>query len=257
MNFIDLDTVLTGLADRVLVPQESQFPEEARISEAAGLLRQTLHNVSQDRPRWVERNKISRKPEFNDAAIYPDAMAMLEHAAGWYRREVKNRLAHIALCLNAGLGPKDVEPSLNLADLPFPGVQFFRPREIGFDRAELVAFLDSNQIDHDLKPKVTMPSPTPGPQAAAVMAKGASDGGEPWKEKARERAYEIIKRDGAKDLYPSQVDLADEIAKEFRRDGVRSADGKPIAGAYIKRHALKGISSAQSKLLSTVMRRGK
>ena len=92
---------------------------------------------------------------------------------------------------------------------------------------------------------------------AAPVAVGASGGDEVWKGMARERAYEIIKRDGAKDLYPSQVNIADEIAKQFRRDGVKGADGKPIAGGYIKRHALKGISSAQSKLVSTVMRRGK
>jgi len=35
------------------------------------------------------------------------------------------------------------------------------------------------------------------------------------------------------------------------------ADGKPLSGATIKRHALKGISSAQDKQLSTSPRRGK
>ncbi len=95
------------------------------------------------------------------------------------------------------------------------------------------------------------------PQAAPVATASASDGDEAWKGKARERAYEIIKRDGAKSLYPSQPDIADEIAKEFRRDGVMGVDGKPIAGGYIKRHALNGISSAQGKQLSTAISRGK
>lgn len=99
-----------------------------------------------------------------------------------------------------------------------------------------------------------MPAPA---QTAPVVAISASGGDEPWKEQARARAYEIIKRDKAKDLYPSQLNIADEIAKQFRRDGLRGADGKPLAGAYIKRHALKGISSAQSKLASTVMRQSK
>lgn len=92
---------------------------------------------------------------------------------------------------------------------------------------------------------------------ASVVAENASDGDEPWKEKARAHACEIIKRDGAKDLYPSQVHVADEIAKQFRLNGVKGVDGKPLTGAYIKRHALKGISSAQSKLVSTVMRQSK
>ena len=94
-------------------------------------------------------------------------------------------------------------------------------------------------------------------QAASVGAEGASDGDKAWKGKARERAFEIIKRDRAKSLYPSQKNIADEIAKEFRRDGVMGADGKPLTGAYIKRHALNGISSAQGRQLSTATSRGK
>ena len=98
---------------------------------------------------------------------------------------------------------------------------------------------------------------TKKPPAPTVVAESASGGDEPWKEKARARAYEIIKRDREKDLYPSQMNIADEIAKEFRRDGVMGTDGKPLTGAYIKRWALTGISSAQSKLASTVTRWGK
>lgn len=95
----------------------------------------------------------------------------------------------------------------------------------------------------------TMPAP--------VVAESVSGGNEPWKEQARARAYEIIKRDKEKDLYPSQVNIADEIAKQFRSDGLMGTDGKPLTGAYIKRHALNGISSAQSKLVSTAMRQSK
>ena len=73
---------------------------------------------------------------------------------------------------------------------------------------------------------------------------------EPW-------AEEIIKRQRAKDFHPSQEHIADEIAREFRADGVVGAGGKPLTGAYIKRHALKGISSAQNRQLSTSIRRGK
>lgn len=99
----------------------------------------------------------------------------------------------------------------------------------------------------------------PEPQAAtpAPVVADSADDGEAWKAKARERADEIIKRQRAKDLHPSQEDIADEIAREFRADGVMGAGGKPLTGAYIKRHALKGISSAQNRQLSTSIRRGK
>ena len=101
------------------------------------------------------------------------------------------------------------------------------------------------------QPQATTPSPAP------VWAVSEFGGDAPWKEQARTRAYEIIKRDGAKDLYPNQVDIADEIAKQFRRDGVNGIGGKPLTGTYIKRHALNGISSEQGKQLSTAISRGK
>ncbi len=78
-----------------------------------------------------------------------------------------------------------------------------------------------------------------------------------WKSDAVKRATEIIERQRAKDLYPSQTDIADEIAKEFRAAGVMGAGGKPMRGTYIKRHALKGVSSESGKLRSTTIVRGK
>ncbi|MFZ2387384.1 MAG: hypothetical protein WAW69_06220 [Polaromonas sp.] len=151
MDFITLDAALAALADRVTAPQGDELAEAARTSEAAGLLRQMLRNVSQGRPRWVERNKIDGKPEFNDAAISHEGMEMLEHTSGWYGREIKNRTDHVCACLNNGLDP-NVEPmGHNLNDGQYPSALFFRPREIGFDRGELVAFLEG-KIDHNLKP---------------------------------------------------------------------------------------------------------
>lgn len=96
------------------------------------------------------------------------------------------------------------------------------------------------------------------PSPASMMADSASTGnGDAWKSKARVRAVEIIERQRAKDLYPSQEIIADEIAKEFRAAELVGADGKPLSGATIKRHALSGISSAQGKQMSTSIRRGK
>ena len=117
-----------------------------------------------------------------------------------------------------------------------------------------------NEWGESRKPQLVFSTVSaPEPQAATpapVVAESADDG-EAWKAKARERADEIIKRQRAKDLHPSQEDIADEIAREFRADGVMGAGGKPLTGAYIKRHALKGISSAQNRQLSTSVRRGK
>lgn len=123
---------------------------------------------------------------------------------------------------------------------------------------------NSDLLDEMPEPAAQQPEPAAvealpaQPQAAAPapVAVSANDG-EAWKGRARLMAGEIIKRQRAKDLYPSQEDIADEIAREFRTDGVMGAGGKPLTGAYIKRHALKGISSAADRQLSTSIRRGK
>ncbi len=78
-----------------------------------------------------------------------------------------------------------------------------------------------------------------------------------WKSAAQSRAHEIISEARANDRYPSQESISDQIAREFRAAGNFGADGKPISGGYIKRHALKGITSAIGKKLSTTKQRGK
>lgn len=133
------------------------------------------------------------------------------------------------------------------------------------ERAALEKFIRDNDLPARHKtefaphPATEPGAPVPKPQAAkpAPVVAGSAVDGEAWKLKARQRADEIIKRQRAKDLHPSQEDIADEIAREFRADGVVGAGGKPLTGAYIKRHALKGISSAQNRQLSTSIRRGK
>lgn len=69
----------------------------------------------------------------------------------------------------------------------------------------------------------------------------------PWIELARLTAWKIIKHQRELDLYPSQEMIADQIASEFRKakPPILGTSGKPMTGAYIKRHALKGISSSQ------------
>ncbi len=80
-----------------------------------------------------------------------------------------------------------------------------------------------------------------------------------WKALAKTRALAIIKEHKLRDTYPSQEIVADTIANEFRNafPQVVGSDGKPLTGASIKRHALKGITSAQGKQLSMKTLQGK
>lgn len=69
-----------------------------------------------------------------------------------------------------------------------------------------------------------------------------------WIPEAQKRALSYLKQQLARDLHPSQVDVADWVAEQFRREAIYGAQGKPISGATIKRHALPRISAQQDKL---------
>ncbi len=154
-------------------------------------------------------------------------------------------------CFRSRFGP-DGETVLSLTPEGVPKRQRRSESiELGYD-----PFIPSKERCELVMEGFTEQALQPDAQAAPVLAEGASGGNE-WKEKARVRAAEIIERQRGRDLYPPQIDVADEIAKEFRRDGVMGPDGKPLSGETIKRHAMKGISSGQGKRLSTSTRRGK
>lgn len=132
----------------------------------------------------------------------------------------------------------------------------------GFDRlaeseggADAVEMLNpvTDAVEPEAKP---VPQAVPAVQAEANAVVGSANH-EEWKLKAQSLAKEIIERDRKKDLYPSQENLADEVARVLRQKCIFGSGGKPLTGAYIKRHALKGISSAQGKQLSTAIHRGK
>jgi hypothetical protein len=71
-----------------------------------------------------------------------------------------------------------------------------------------------------------------------------------WKSLAREVAQGFVAAQAAKDLYPSQDTISDHVANALRAQKVFGEANKPLAPAYIKRHALKGISSGSAKARS-------
>lgn len=87
----------------------------------------------------------------------------------------------------------------------------------------------------------------------ATKTKSASD----WKPLAQKQAKEYIAAQKLKDLYPSQENISEWVAPILREKSIFGVDGKPLTAAYIKRHALKGISSAVYKQLSTINTQGK
>lgn len=80
-----------------------------------------------------------------------------------------------------------------------------------------------------------------------------------WKTLARAEARKMIARHQSAGLFLPQLRVAELIADDFRnrKPPIHGGDGKPLSGATIKRHALKGISSATKKSRSTATSRGK
>lgn len=141
--------------------------------------------------------------------------------------------------------------SLDGQDIYFPFVEVSRDA-LQIMQPHLNAFIthiNATQAAQQTAPATDTPTAqtaTPAP----VMAAG-------WVTQAQARAREIVRESKVRDRYPSQENLGDTIAAEFRKDGIVGTDGKPLTGATIKRHALKGISSATGKQLSTTIVRGK
>lgn len=81
--------------------------------------------------------------------------------------------------------------------------------------------------------------------------------GDDWRSKAREQAQAIVDRDRARDLWPSQHHIADEIARDWRTRGLTGAGGKPLSAATIKRHGLKGSTIDAPRRSPTKGKRGK
>lgn len=101
-------------------------------------------------------------------------------------------------------------------------------------------------------------APEPGTAAVVARARTQAGGGNAALfALARTEAQQAIARYAARDLYPPQAAIADEVAADLRKRGIFGADGKPLTGATIKRHALRGISSATKKAQSTTLKRGK
>ena len=113
-----------------------------------------------------------------------------------------------------------------------------------FSRKEIARWLQLNEIKSiypfSLKAQLNTKK--------ASKSTAGKDGSDPnneanndteWISIARRYANEFIK--ATKNSYPSQNDIGDHVAKRFRDEGINAAHGKPPAGSYIKRKALKGI----------------
>lgn len=76
-------------------------------------------------------------------------------------------------------------------------------------------------------------SKSPSSQTAA----GVTDD---WKDAARAIAMEYIERHRKRDLFPSQPDVCEHVAKILRGKKMYGPQGTPLSAAYIQRNAIQG-----------------
>jgi hypothetical protein len=127
------------------------------------------------------------------------------------------------------------------------------PHEKGAFVSDLIGWLKCPEIAEDSPLRDWLPNaPVAEPPEAAPVALEAKSEPE-WVGLARARAPEIKAEYLAKDWHPTVLAIAELIAEEFRKatPPTHGAQGKPLTGEYIKRHALTGIFRDDSEPLST------
>lgn len=161
------------------------------------------------------------------------------------------------VCTQLGIQPRNLYRP-HLTDFSWDGAS---ASYYTISHDEFVRYASLYHVDVQIRPEIpateNAQADVSSDAARRAEVEPSGDSSKAWLTLARDTAVKLIARDRARDLYPSQVNLAEEIAREFRKNGTVGPDGKPLSAATIKRHALKGISSAIGKQLSTAVTRGK
>jgi len=140
--------------------ENNQKIESARrFSIAAFILNKALH-YSNMPPQWMAFDLQKGFAVKNDTAKQ-DGIEFLTHETGWGKREENNYSRHFSNALLQGDDALAMPITIDINDGKNLDGKILRFALVGFDRAELVAFLDRNQIDHNLTS-----SPAPVPPAA-------------------------------------------------------------------------------------------
>jgi hypothetical protein len=181
MNFVTLDDTLTALANCVSVHQDdtnesseapkvkAYFPnfyasgngsincsslqqeeDTYRYSKAARILHQTLVKFPESQAMWLGRQ--SDQKLLQNVGVSSYGMAVLSHTMDWHHWETKRFVGNKFSVLNCKpvLDPRLEPISFNLTRGQYPHEPSSRPYKVGFNRAELIAFLDRNEIKYDL-----------------------------------------------------------------------------------------------------------
>lgn len=145
--FYPLDLALSHIGSAIeleaFVEKRADFIMTWQVSQAAANLHQVFHNVPEGRPKWLTPHPVTRRPVATEEAA-ARGMTLLEDLSGWYSRYCTHHVRP---------RPRDAE-SVDIDALvkgaysyKFKSGKLGADGSIGFDRSELVRYLDSPQVD--------------------------------------------------------------------------------------------------------------
>lgn len=169
MLFATLDVVLRGIGARVDVPESARIADlddpvwmqninefYFRYSKAAGLFDHHLVTSNTERlPRWFDIRDGTGYPRPN-AAAQEEGISFMVEQARWYPGWLKFNREFRARSMSAGGRwggpPTEADYARECPPLPSSSEQFSkRIHEIGFDVADIIAFLDRSEVPHALR----------------------------------------------------------------------------------------------------------
>lgn len=90
------------------------------------------------------------------------------------------------------------------------------------------------------EPRITWRFPAPVEDRSRPAKAPAVTTKSTWEEAAQDIALEYIRRHEMMNLFPSQSDVCEAVAKEMRERKIYGHHGKPLEANYIQRNAIQG-----------------
>lgn len=147
--FLSLDRALSDIGPAIVdMPYDIERWEDYvltwRFSQAAANLHQIFHNVPEGQPKWLMPHPVTRRPIATEAAA-AEGMALLVELSGWYSRQYDG-LREFPHARREPI-PTSKELLLSAYHNKYSMQRNVYDSQVGFDRTELILYLDSPRVD--------------------------------------------------------------------------------------------------------------
>ena len=154
-----IGSISRDAADRFWQENNPKIEHARGVASASLLLNKALHD-SNTPPQWMMFEEEKRF-EVRSETAKQLGLEMLTYATSWGNRRLRNYSTHFHNSITQGDSALALEVVHVDCDDIVPREKLLQFVRLGFDCPELAAFLDSNQIQHDLKPQAAIHSAAP------------------------------------------------------------------------------------------------